>query len=66
MISLLGVPGYAHPTATPASHAPRAMASFPCKILFMHPPYLHALQIARDLRRMILAQLRLYDFAPLT
>jgi hypothetical protein len=29
MISVLGVPGYADPTRTPASHAPRAMASLP-------------------------------------
>jgi hypothetical protein len=38
MISLLGVPGYAHPTVTPASQAPRAIASFPCKIFFIQPP----------------------------
>ena len=30
-ISLLGVPGYAAATVTPASQAPLAIASFPCK-----------------------------------
>ena len=37
-ISLLGVPGYAAATVTPASQAPLAMASFPCKTFFMFSP----------------------------
>ena len=34
LISVLGVPGYAALTVTPASHAPRAMASLPSMIFF--------------------------------
>ena len=36
-ISVLGVPGYAEAYLTPASYAPRAIASFPVSSFFMTP-----------------------------
>ena len=38
LISVLGVPGYAAETFTPASYAPRAIASFPSNNFFILPP----------------------------